>query len=65
MSKDRVSALCRALDEQVEAFRQRPLEGDYPYLWLDAKQVKVRDGGHVRSRRSCSPTPSTRATGGR
>ena len=50
MSKDRVSALCRQLDEQVEAFRQRPLEGDYPYLWLDAKQLKVRDGGHVRSK---------------
>jgi transposase-like protein len=50
VSKDRVSALCRALDEQVEAFRRRPLEGDYPYLWLDAKQVKVRDGGHVRSK---------------
>ncbi len=50
MSKDRVSALCRALDEQVEAFRQRPLEGDYPYLWLDAKQLKVRDQGHVRSK---------------
>jgi putative transposase len=50
MSKDRVSALCRQLDEQVEAFRQRPLEGDYPYLWLDAKQVKVRDQGHVRSK---------------
>jgi transposase-like protein len=50
MSKDRVSALCRVLDEQVEAFLGRPLEGDYPYLWLDAKQVKVRDGGHVRSK---------------
>ncbi|MER3411519.1 MAG: IS256 family transposase, partial [Thermoleophilia bacterium] len=47
MSKDRVSALCRALDEQVEAFRGRPLEGDYPYLWLDAKQVK---GQRRRSR---------------
>ena len=42
MTKDRVSALCRALDEQVELFRQRPLEGAYPYLWLDAKQVKVQ-----------------------
>src|SRR3982751_912483 len=50
MSKDRVSALCRALDAQVEAFRCRPLEGDYPYLWLDAKHVKVRDQGHVRSK---------------
>jgi putative transposase len=46
----RVSALCRALDERVEAFRQRPLEGAYPYLWLDAKQVKVRDHGRVVSK---------------
>src|SRR5689334_8548234 len=45
MTKDRVSTLCRALDEQVEVFRQRPLEGSYPYLWLDAKHVKVRSGG--------------------
>lgn len=50
MSKDRVSALCRALDERVEAFRGRPLEGEFPYLWLDAKQLKVRDRGHVRSK---------------
>jgi putative transposase len=50
MSKDRVSAICRALDEQVELFRQRPLEGAYPYLWLDAKQVKVRDRGRVVSK---------------
>jgi transposase-like protein len=50
MSKDRVSALCRGLDEQVEAFRQRPLEGEYPYLWLDAKHVKVRDRGRVVSK---------------
>jgi transposase-like protein len=50
MSKDRVSALCRGLDERVEVFRSRPLEGEYPYLWLDAKQLKVRSGGHVRSK---------------
>lgn len=50
MTKDRVSALCRALDEQVAVFRERPLEGSYPYLWLDAKHVKVRSGGHVRSK---------------
>ena len=50
MSKDRVSALCRSLDEQVEAFRSRPLEGEFPYLWLDAKHLKVRSGGHVRSK---------------
>ena len=44
-------ARCRGsaqgLDEQVEAFRNRPLEGRYPYLWLDAKVEKVRDGGRV------------------
>ena len=50
MTKDRVSALCCGLDEQVEVFRSRPLEGAYPYLWLDAKQLKVRDQGHVRSK---------------
>ncbi len=48
MTKDQVSRLCRRLDEQVAAFRERPLEGAYPYLWLDAKQEKVRDGAHVR-----------------
>lgn len=50
MTKDRVSAICRGLDEQVDAFRTRPLEGAYPYLWLDAKQVKVRDHGRVVSK---------------
>lgn len=47
MTRDRVSALCRGLDEGVTEFRTRPLTGDYPYLWLDAKVVKVRDRGHV------------------
>ena len=46
-TKDRVSALCRSLDDQVKIFRRRPLEGAHPYLWLDAKIVKVRDRGHV------------------
>jgi transposase-like protein len=50
MTKDRVSQMCRALDEQVELFRGRPLEGAYPYLWLDAKHVKVRDHGRVVSK---------------
>jgi len=48
ISRSEVSRVCAALDEQVEAFRQRPLEGDYVYLWLDAKVEKVRDGGRVR-----------------
>ena len=50
MDKDRVSRLCRELDEHVEQFRTRPLEGAYPYLWLDAKHVKVRDRGRVLSK---------------
>ncbi len=50
MTKDRVSALCRGLDERVDAFRSRPLEGSHPYLWLDAKHLKVRDRGTVRSK---------------
>ncbi len=50
MTKDRVSAICRGLDERVDMFRNRPLEGAYPYLWLDAKHVKVRDQGRVVSK---------------
>ena len=50
MSKDRVSALCGELDERVEGVRNPPLEGAFPYLWLDAKHLKVRDRGDVRSR---------------
>ena len=50
MTKDRVSGICRGLDEQVELFRSRPLEGAYPYLWVDAKHVKVRDQGRVVSK---------------
>src|SRR5215213_4702326 len=48
MSKDQVSRLCRGLDEQVRVFRERPLEGRYPYLWLDAKVERVREPGGVR-----------------
>ena len=48
MSKDQVSRLCRGLDEQVGVFRERPLEGRYPYLWLDAKVERVREPGGVR-----------------
>jgi transposase-like protein len=47
ISKSEVSRVCQALDEHVEAFRTRPLEGRYPYLFLDAKVEKVRDGGRV------------------
>ena len=47
ISRSEVSRVCAALDEHVEAFRGRPLEGRYPYLFLDAKIEKVRDGGRV------------------
>lgn len=47
ISKSEVSRLCSELDELVEAFRNRPLTGRYPYLWLDAKYIKVREGGRV------------------
>lgn len=42
--------MCRGLDEQVQAFRERPLDGAYPYLWLDAKVEKVREPGGVRQK---------------
>lgn len=47
VSRSEVSRICSLLDEQVEAFRSRPLEGEYPYLWVDAKVEKVREGGRV------------------
>ncbi len=50
LSKDQVSRMCQGLDEQVQAFRQRPLEGAYPYLWLDAKVERVREPGGVRQK---------------
>jgi putative transposase len=50
MSKDQVSRLCRGLDEQVQSFRERELEGAYPYLWLDAKVERVRERGGVRQK---------------
>ena len=47
ISKSEVSRISGLLDEQVTAFRQRPLEGRYPYVFVDAKIEKVRDGGRV------------------
>jgi putative transposase len=47
ISKSEVSRIAGLLDEQVTAFLERPLDGKYVYLWLDAKVEKVRDGGRV------------------
>src|SRR5262249_51441885 len=49
ISKSQVSRLCQELDAEVERFRTRRLDGPYPYVWLDATFVKVRDGGRVVS----------------
>ncbi len=49
VSKSQVSRLCKEIDEQVEAFLNRPIEGDYPYLWIDATCVKVPEGGRIVS----------------
>jgi transposase-like protein len=49
VSKSQVSRLCQALDEEVERFRARPLAGPYPYVWLDATYLKVRQDGRVAS----------------
>ena len=49
ISKSRVSELCEELDGEVERFRNRGLEGPYPYVWLDATYVKARQDGRVAS----------------
>jgi putative transposase len=49
ISKSRVSELCEQLDEEVERFRNRPLEGPYPYIWLDATYLKARQDGRAAS----------------
>ena len=50
MSKSQVSRLCAEIDIRVNAFLSRPLEGAWPYLWLDATYIKVREGGRIISR---------------
>jgi putative transposase len=47
ISKSQVSRLCEEIDERVMAFLDRPIEGDWPYLWIDATYVKVRSNGRV------------------
>lgn len=49
ISKSQVSRLCAEIDERVGAFLNRPLEGDWPYLWIDATYVKVREAGRIVS----------------
>ena len=49
VSKSQVSRLCGEIDERVDAFLKRPLEGEWPYLWLDATYIKVRRSGRIVS----------------
>ncbi len=49
VSKSQVSRLCGEIDERVNAFLNRPLEGEWPYLWLDATYIKVRRSGRIVS----------------
>jgi transposase-like protein len=49
ISKSQVSRLCAEIDERVKAFLDRPIEGSWPYLWIDATYVKVREGGRIVS----------------
>src|SRR5438045_405024 len=49
ISKSQVSKLCNEIDERVHAFLDRPLAGEWPYLWLDATYLKQREGGRIVS----------------
>src|SRR3954470_15026930 len=49
ISKSQVSKLCKDIDERVNAFLERPIEGEWRYLWLDATYLKVREGGRIVS----------------
>jgi len=49
ISKSTVSKLCKDIDERVNEFLNRPLTGDWPYVWLDATYLKVRQGGRIVS----------------
>lgn len=49
ISKSQVSRLCEEIDVKVKAFLDRPIEGDWPYIWIDATYLKVRRGGRIVS----------------
>jgi len=49
ISKSQESRLCEEIDSKVKTFLERPIEGDWPYLWIDATYLKVRRGGRIVS----------------
>jgi putative transposase len=59
ISKSQVSRLCGEIDERVNAFLDRPIEGDWPYLWIDATYVKSREAGRIVAKAVKLPSPST------
>ena len=63
ISKSQVSRLCAEIDERVHAFLARPIEGDWPYVWLDATYVKVRRNHQIVSVAVIVPSASTPTAG--
>ncbi len=64
ISKSQVSRLCEEIDGKVKAFLERPIEGDWPYLWIDAIYLKVLRAADASSRSpSSSPSASTATAG--
>jgi putative transposase len=49
ISKSQVSRLCEEIDVRVKEFLNRPIEGDWPYVWIDATYLKVRQAGRIVS----------------
>jgi transposase-like protein len=49
ISKSQVSRVCEEIDERIQAFLDRPIEGDWPYLWIDATYAKTRQAGRIVS----------------
>ena len=47
IDKSQISRICKELHEAVQAFRERPLQGSHPYVWLDAAYLKVRQNHHI------------------
>lgn len=70
ISKSQVSRLCEEIDGKVKAFRNRPIEGDWPCLWIDATDLKVQRGGRAAiaartngATMACSRSPSSSPSG--
>ena len=65
VSKSQVSRLVAEIDERVNAFLTRPIEGEWPYLWIDATYLKEREGGRIVSTAAIIAVASTPMAGAR